>query len=47
MTRSDTRHLARRDGLTLAAPSHVDLYDRLDVIPFDRLGDFFGQALSQ
>ena len=27
--------------------NHVDLYDRLDVIPFDRLVEFFGQALSQ
>lgn len=26
--------------------SHVDLYDRLDVIPFDRLTEFFREALS-
>lgn len=26
--------------------NHVDLYDRTDVIPFDKLQDFFGQALQ-
>ncbi|PKR55172.1 alpha/beta hydrolase [Thalassospira marina] len=26
---------------------HVDLYDRIDLIPFDKLESFFGQALSQ
>ena len=33
--------------MIIPGANHVDLYDRLDVIPFDRLGDFFGQALSQ
>ncbi|HEY0679756.1 MAG TPA: alpha/beta hydrolase [Chitinophagaceae bacterium] len=27
--------------------THVDLYDRLDVIPFDRLSTFFNQHLNQ
>jgi fermentation-respiration switch protein FrsA (DUF1100 family) len=26
--------------------SHVDLYDRLDVIPFDKLTSFFNQHLG-
>jgi fermentation-respiration switch protein FrsA (DUF1100 family) len=26
--------------------SHVDLYDRVDVIPFDRLTRFFEEHLS-
>lgn len=25
---------------------HVDLYDRVDLIPFDRLTQFFGQHLA-
>jgi len=36
-----------KELMIIPGASHVDLYDRLDVIPFDRLGDFFGQALSQ
>jgi len=36
-----------KDLMIIPGANHVDLYDRLDVIPFDRLGDFFGQALSQ
>jgi len=36
-----------KELMIIPGANHVDLYDRLDVIPFDRLGDFFGQALSQ
>lgn len=36
-----------KELMIIPSANHVDLYDRLDVIPFDRLGDFFGQALSQ
>ena len=25
---------------------HVDLYDRVNLIPFDKLGSFFGQHLA-
>ena len=25
---------------------HIDLYDRTDMIPFDKLGSFFGQHLK-
>jgi fermentation-respiration switch protein FrsA (DUF1100 family) len=25
---------------------HVDLYDQMDVIPFDRLAEFFGELLA-
>lgn len=32
--------------MILPGASHVDLYDRLDVIPFDRLTQFFREALS-
>jgi uncharacterized protein len=28
------------------AAGHVDLYDRVDIIPFDKLTNFFGQHLA-
>jgi len=36
-----------KELMIIPGASHVDLYDRLDVIPFDRLVEFFGRALSQ
>jgi hypothetical protein len=27
--------------------NHVDLYDRLDRIPFDQISEFFGKNLTQ
>lgn len=35
-----------KELIIIPGASHVDLYDRLDVIPFDRLTQFFRQALS-
>lgn len=35
-----------KELMIIPGASHVDLYDRLDVIPFDRLTQFFRQALS-
>jgi fermentation-respiration switch protein FrsA (DUF1100 family) len=32
--------------MIIPGASHVDLYDRLDVIPFDKLTRFFGQHLA-
>lgn len=34
-----------KELLIIPGASHVDLYDRLDVIPFDKLADFFGEYL--
>lgn len=34
-----------KELLIIPGTSHVDLYDRIDLIPFDRLQDFFGQHL--
>ncbi len=36
-----------KELMIIPGASHVDLYDRLDVIPFDRLVEFFGRELSQ
>lgn len=35
-----------KELLIVPGASHVDLYDRLDVIPFDRLTTFFQEHLS-
>ncbi len=35
-----------KELLLVPGASHVDLYDRLDLIPFDRLVSFFGQHLA-
>lgn len=34
-----------KELLIIAGASHTDLYDRIDVIPFDRIEAFFGEAL--
>ena len=31
--------------MIIPGASHIDLYDRLDVIPFDKLQSFFEQHL--
>ena len=36
-----------KELMIVPGANHVDFYDRMDVIPFDRLVEFFGQALSQ
>ncbi|MNT50772.1 hypothetical protein D3C72_1877080 [compost metagenome] len=46
---SETAYAAAADPkelMIIPGASHVDLYDRMDVIPFDRLVQFFHQALS-
>ncbi|UFS68255.1 alpha/beta hydrolase (plasmid) [Paracoccus denitrificans] len=35
-----------KELLIIPGANHVDLYDRMDVIPFDRLAAFFGQHLA-
>jgi fermentation-respiration switch protein FrsA (DUF1100 family) len=35
------------DLLIVAGADHVDLYDRKNLIPFDRLDEFFTQNLAQ
>ena len=35
-----------KELLVIPGASHVDLYDKVDVIPFDKLTDFFNQHLS-
>ena len=34
-----------KELLIIPGANHVDLYDRVDVIPFDRLADFFTRNL--
>ena len=35
-----------KELMIIPGASHVDLYDRVDKIPFDRMAEFFGQHLS-
>jgi fermentation-respiration switch protein FrsA (DUF1100 family) len=35
-----------KELMIIPGASHVDLYDRVDVIPFDKLAHFFGQHLA-
>jgi hypothetical protein len=32
--------------MIIPGANHVDLYDRLDKIPLDKIADFFGQHLA-
>jgi hypothetical protein len=36
-----------KELLIVPGADHVDLYDRLDKIPFDKITSFFNQHLSQ
>jgi hypothetical protein len=45
---SETAYAAAADPkelMIIPGASHVDLYDRVDVIPFDKLTSFFNQHL--
>jgi fermentation-respiration switch protein FrsA (DUF1100 family) len=35
-----------KELMIIPGASHVDLYDRVDLIPFDKLASFFGQHLA-
>ena len=35
-----------KELVIIPGASHTDLYDRVDVIPFDKLTDFFRRGLS-
>ena len=35
-----------RGLLIIPGASHTDLYDQMDVIPFAKLGEFFGEHLK-
>ncbi|MBB3409937.1 hypothetical protein FHT87_003869 [Rhizobium sp. BK316] len=35
-----------KELMIIPGASHVDLYDRMDIIPFDRIAAFFGQHLA-
>ena len=36
-----------KELMIIKSANHVDLYDRLDKIPFDRISEFFGKNLTQ
>lgn len=36
-----------KEPMIIPGASHVDLYDRLDLIPFDKLQAFFGSMLAE
>ena len=41
------RHAAEpKELLVVPGAGHVDLYDRVDIIPFDKLGNFFKTNLK-
>ena len=35
-----------RDRLIIPGANHTDLYDQMDVIPFEKLDEFFGEYLK-
>ena len=35
-----------KELLIIPGASHTDLYDQIDVIPFAKLGEFFGEHLK-
>ena len=35
-----------KELMIIDGADHVDLYDQMDVIPFDRLAEFFGEHLA-
>lgn len=35
-----------KELMIIPGASHVDLYDKVDVIPFDKLASFFGRHLA-
>lgn len=41
----DNKYTANKEFLTLPGAVHTDLYDNLEVIPFDKMDDFFKQNL--
>ena len=42
----DSKYTENKEFLTIEGASHIDLYDRLDVIPFERIREFFGEYLG-
>jgi hypothetical protein len=36
----------RRSSTSSRTPAHVDLYDKTDLIPFDKLAEFFTENLA-
>ena len=42
----DVYKVASNPKELLIIPDHVDLYDRLNLIPFDKLADFFAKNLK-
>lgn len=41
----DSKYAANKELLTIPGAVHTDLYDNLEVIPFDKLDDFFKQNM--
>lgn len=42
----DSNYKANKEFLTVKGASHIDLYDNLDVIPFDKIQSFFDKNLK-
>lgn len=42
----DSKYTENKEFLSIPGAVHTDLYDNLDVIPFDKLESFFGQYLK-
>ena len=41
----DSKYAANKELLIIPGASHTDLYDRMDIIPFDRIQAFFEENL--
>ena len=41
----DSKYTANKELLIIPGASHTDLYDRMDIIPFDRIQAFFEENL--
>ena len=43
----DTPYADNKELLIIPGASHTDLYDNLDVIPFDKITEFFTKYLNK
>ena len=42
----DSRYAANKELMIIPGAVHIDLYDRVDIIPFDKLERFFKENLK-
>lgn len=42
----DSKYAGNKELLTIEGANHIDLYDNLEVIPFDKIQSFFDNNLK-